>query len=348
MQTPDWQMPEPPGVEPVAFNPWRWIIFALIVAILVFVAFFVPIPVFYEYLPGPTPRVERLIELDGARTYSSEGGFIVTTVSVDTEVTVSDMVLTAFDDTTTIVTREQVTGGQSLNRLRRDQEREMQTSHRHAEEVAFAALGFGRPRGDGARVVETIPDSPAEGKLRPNDLIVEIDGKKVETTCEVGTLVDDKPIGDEVEVTVRRDGEVRTISLETAANPQDPKSAFVGIFMRDVNYKFKPGVDVEFSPGEIAGPSAGLMFSLFLYDQLTPEDLTDGRLVAGTGTIDCDGGIGPIGGVAQKVAGAEARGADVFISPQLNAADARAAAGDIRIVAVSTFDQALEYLEGLE
>ena len=98
-------------------------------------------------------------------------------------------------------------------------------------------------------------------------------------------------------VTVRRGGEKKTFELRSIAHPEDPKAAFLGIQMEEVNYRFDPGVDVEFDAGDIAGPSAGLMFSLSLYDQLTPDDLTGGRKIAGTGTIDCDGGVGPIGGV---------------------------------------------------
>jgi PDZ domain-containing protein len=89
------------------------------------------------------------------------------------------------------------------------------------------------------------------------------------------------------------------------------------------------------------------MFSLGLYDLLTPDDLTSGRRIAGTGTIGCDGGVGPIGGIEQKVAGAEHKGAEIFLAPQANADSAKAVAEDIHVVSVSTFQDALDYLEGL-
>jgi PDZ domain-containing protein len=118
--------------------------------------------------------------------------------------------------------------------------------------------------------------------------------------------------------------------------------------MDDLNYELDAPADAAFDTGEIAGPSAGLMMSLSLYDSLTADDLTHGRSIAGTGTISCDGEVGSIGGIEQKVAAAEAKGADIFLAPAGNAPDARGIAEDIRVVAVGTFDDALSYLGGLE
>ena len=344
-----WEFPEPPELEPVrGVNPWLWLIGAGLSVALLAGAFFLPIPIFFSYLPGPVRDVEKLVEVKDARTYSSEGSLYLTTVSVDTQVTLFDLVQSIFDKEKTVVMQEEVTGGQSLRDLRRQQRQEIVASKRQAQQVALAALGFSRPEGDGARIRATVEDAPAHRKLLPGDIIVSIDGTKTDTTCDVGRAVDAREIGDEVEVVVRRDGERRTLSMKTAPNPQDPTSSFLGVVMEDVNYRFDPGFEIEFETGEIAGPSAGLMFSLALYDRLTPEDLTGGREIAGTGTIDCDGGVGPIGGVEQKVAGAEERGAEIFLSPQANAEAAKAAADEIEVVPVSTFDDALEYLENLE
>jgi PDZ domain-containing protein len=185
-------------------------------------------------------------------------------------------------------------------------------------------------------------------RLEPGDVIVSVDGQSVETPCDVGRAVDAVEIGDEISIVVRRDGKTQETTFRTITNPEDPKSAFLGIAMEPINYRFDPGVKVEFATGEIAGPSAGLMFSLALYDRLTPEDLTAGRRIAGTGTIRCDGGVGPIGGIEQKVAGAQNKGAEIFLAPQANFADAKAVADDIEVVPISTFDDAVAYLEGLQ
>jgi PDZ domain-containing protein len=224
----------------------------------------------------------------------------------------------------------------------------MRESNRSAEEVAFGELGFGRPKGDGARVLDTVPDYPAAEVLQAGDRIVAVDGQRVQTTCDVGRTIDTHEIGDEVAVTIIRDGKRRVFRIKTVASPEDQGAPFLGVFMEPINYRFTPGVDVKFDPGDIAGPSAGLMFALTLYDQLTPDDLTDGRTIAGTGTISCDGGVGPIGGIEQKVAGAEREGAEIFLAPAANFAAAEGAATDIEVVEISNFSEAITYLEALD
>jgi PDZ domain-containing protein len=102
---------------------------------------------------------------------------------------------------------------------------------------------------------------------------------------------------------------------------------------------------VQISSGDVGGPSAGLMWALGLYDLLTPGDLTRGKVIAGTGTIDTQGNVGPIGGIQDKVVAAERAGAQVFLVPRANMADLRGVAtGSMRLVPVSTFEQALEVL----
>jgi len=97
----------------------------------------------------------------------------------------------------------------------------------------------------------------------------------------------------------------------------------------------------------VGGPSAGLMFTLTVYNLVTPKDLTGGRKIAGTGTIDMDGTVGPIGGVEQKVAAAEAAGAEYFLSPVENYENARAVARHIQVVKIATVEQAVEFLHSL-
>ena len=148
---------------------------------------------------------------------------------------------------------------------------------------------------------------------------------------------------------MKRGGKRETVTVRTKAlNPSDPGAPLVGILMEEVDYEFEPGLDVTIRTGEIGGPSAGLMFALGVYDRLTPEDLTHGRRVAGTGEIACDGGVGAIGEIQQKIAAAEHEDAEAFLTPAGNVAEAREVAEEIEIVPVSTFDDAVEFLEGLE
>jgi PDZ domain-containing protein len=341
--------PAPPGARPVkGFSLWRVLVGAAAGVVLLGLATYVPIPIFYAYTPGPVRDIERLVGVSEARTYSSEGSLFLTTVNVDPQVTLWEMVAIGFDPDRVVVLRDAVTGGRSLDRLIEMQRSEMEDSKQHATEVALTALGFGQPEGKGARVIGTDRDFAARGVLERGDVIVAVDGEDVDTTCDVGRLVDRHEVGETVEVVVRRDGERRAFRIETRSSDRDPGTPLLGVYMEDVGYRFDPGVEVDFETGKIGGPSAGLMMTLALYDRLTPDDLTGGRRIAGTGTIACDGGVGPIGGIEQKVAGAEREGAAIFLSPQANLDAAKRAADDIEVVAISNFDDAREYLENLE
>lgn len=349
MLEPEWGTTEPPGVRPVkGLSAGRLFVLAAVAVALVVAAFFAPIPLFYRYLPGPVRDVERLVAVVGSdQTFSSEGSLLLTTVSVDPQVTFSEIVASAFDDSTAIVAKDDVTGGESLRQLIENQKEEMRLSKQAAQEVALAALGLGEPTGEGARVIRTLDRFPAAGVLEEGDVIVGVEGRLVETTCEVGRAIDDHDVGEEVSVEIERDGETRTFEFETVEDPRNPGAPIIGVLMEDVNRAFNPGVRATFETGKIGGPSGGLMMTLALYDQLTPADLTAGRKIAGTGTIGCDGGVGAIGGIEQKVSGAEDAGAEIFLAPAANAAAARSVADGIEIVSVRNFDDALEYLQGL-
>jgi PDZ domain-containing protein len=348
MQDERFAPPEPPGVVPVKALPiWRYVVIAILLVGLAGAAIFIPIPVVFLYVPGPIRDAEDLVHASDATTYSSEGSLYMTTVSVDTSVTFMEVVFAWFDPEQDVVMREQVTGGQSLQELRVAQRAEMRASQNSATQVALGQLGIDRPTGRGAEIVRAIQGSPAHEVLRPNDVIIEIDGDPVQTTCDVGSRLGEKEAGDRIAITFDRAGSRREAEVTLAQSPFGP-GAFLGVEMKTVDFSFEPGIDVDFETGRIAGPSAGLMLSLALYDQLTPEDLTSGRQIAGTGTLGCDGDVGPIGGIRQKVAAARAEGAEIFLAPEGNVEEARSIGDGIEIVPVATFAQALGYLSGLE
>lgn len=348
MQTEGWIAPEPPGVQPVKGLPvWRWLISTILAVALLVAAVFVPVPIVFLYLPGPVRDAEDLIEIKEAKTYSSEGSLYMTTVSVDTSVTFVELIIAAVDEERQVVMKEDVTGGESLDTLRKQQQAQMTASQNHARQVALSELGLDEPTGAGARVEATITGAPADGVLQPGDVILEIDDRAIATSCDVGQVIGEQETGDTVAITVRRDDSRRIFRIDLEPNPFDGSPTFIGVQMQTVDFSFEPGVEVDFKTGEIAGPSAGLVLALALYDRLTPEDLTSGRKVAGTGTLECDGGVGPIGGIEQKVAGARAQGAEVFLVPLGNEAAARAVAEGIEIVPIETFDDAIEYLGSL-
>jgi PDZ domain-containing protein len=343
----DWGLPDPPGVKPVAgLHPWRYVVGGVLVVALGLASFLVSIPMYYVYLPGPTRDVESLVDVTGAKTYSSEGTLFLTTVTIDTQVTFFELIQAGLDSQKAVVDAASVNQGASLDELKEQQNREMSESKLAARVVALGSLGLGTPTGDGAEVVETLEDAPVDGLLEPGDRIVGLQGRRIQTTCDVSRVMQTVSPGDIVTLTVRRgDRQVTFDDVEAARNPQDG-SALIGVRMRDVNFAFEPGVNVRFETGSIGGPSAGLMFALGLYDRLTPDDLTGGRRIAGTGTIRCDGSVGPIGGIEEKVAGAEREGAELFLAPVGDAKAAERAADGLLVVPVETFQDAVDYLEG--
>ncbi|MFN2587633.1 MAG: PDZ domain-containing protein [Actinomycetota bacterium] len=343
MQNDDRHLPVPPGVTPVrGTSPVRLIVTAVVAAALVIATFVVPIPVFFLYVPGPVRDVGKLVEVDGAKTYSSEGQLFLTTINIQTTVTLFDVVTAAFDPASDVVMKDEVTQGQSIEDVRKQAEADMLASKQAARKTALGAIGI--PAGEGARVVNTYDGTPAEDALRKDDVVVAVDGRAITSTCDVVDAFSERSAGDVIRMTVLRAGRRRTIPIETIEHPAQPGAPFVGFEMVDV-----PGdtVDVTFKTGEIAGPSAGLMFTLALYDRLTPDDLTGGRKIAGTGTIACGGVVGMIGGIEEKVAGAEEQGAEIFLAPEGNYAAAVEIADEMEVVSVGTFDDAVEYLEGL-
>lgn len=342
MQSNDWDLPDPPVAPVSGGSSWRVAAAMFVAAVLVVSAFTVPIPVFFLYVPGPVRDVQGLVTVEDAKTYSSEGRLYLTTVSIDTTVTFVDVLEAAVDPHMDVVMKEDVTQGQTLREVREQAEADMRESKQAARQTAFSALGLSA--GDGARVVETVAQSPAAALLQEGDRVVAVDGREATTACDVQQSIGRHSAGEVVRMTVVRDGRRRTIPIETIDHPQQEGAAFVGITMADV-----PGdsVGVRFKTGDIAGPSAGLMFSLALYDRLTPDDLTHGRKIAGTGEIFCGGIVGPIGGIEEKVAGAEREGAEIFLAPEANFEAAQGAAEDIEVVSVRTFSDAVEYLEGL-
>jgi PDZ domain-containing protein len=144
-----------------------------------------------------------------------------------------------------------------------------------------------------------------------------------------------------VDLTVTRRGERLDFAIER--EEMDGRQR-IGIQMRD-SFRFPVDVTVGVDP-QIGGPSAGLMFSLGIYDTLTPGSMTGGEVIAGTGTIAPDGSIGPIGGIDQKIAGARDDDAGLFLVPADNCDDAYdAPAGDMRLARVATMAEAVDAVE---
>lgn len=211
--------------------------------------------------------------------------------------------------------------------------------------IAVALRELGREvsvESSGAEVVLVQPGTPAEGVLLIGDVIVEARGEPIETTVDLRQAMRPVRPGTTVELTVEREQDEVELSVGTHASQQGPRRAVVGVQVRDAQ-EFDFPLDVEIDAGSVGGPSAGLAFALEIVDELRP-DLEQGRRVVATGEITLAGDVLAIGGIRQKTIGAREAGANVFLVPDANAAEAREHAGDLEIVAVSDFDEALTAL----
>lgn len=197
---------------------------------------------------------------------------------------------------------------------------------------------------------------PAAGLLEPGDHVLEVDDEPVADQAEVVGLVRDREPGDPVDVTVERDGEELTATIETVADEAietegDPVPVIGVLLESDMEFPF----DVDFSIGEIGGPSAGMMFALGIIDRLSEDDLTGGHYIAGSGTLqpyreeDSDETVwevGAVSGIAQKMVSAQNSGAEYFLVAEGSCPQTHeSVATEIDVIAIDTLDTAVEALE---
>jgi PDZ domain-containing protein len=195
----------------------------------------------------------------------------------------------------------------------------------------------------GILVTAVSPNVPAAKVLETEDVVVAVDGAAVRTPAQLRAAIGRHSPGDDLQLTVRRDGQAKQVTVRTIASPQDPSRTIVGIIVEQ-DAKIELPVDVDIDLGHVGGPSAGLPFALEILRQLG-RDVTKGCRIAATGALALDGTVLPIGGVEQKTIGAERADVDYFVVPAgENAEDARREAEDVEIVPVESFQQALRQL----
>lgn len=215
-----------------------------------------------------------------------------------------------------------------------------------ASAVAFQKAGIGQGATyHGIEVLNVLKDSPSKGKLKPGDILIEINGSQVESIKVLTFVMETVQPGVTLDVTVIREEQLHHLSIETGSHPEHSNRAILGIQIRDVIELDLP-LDVHYKPYFIheGGPSHGAMLVLSLMNQLSDEDLIGEYTVAGTGTIRLDGSIGPIGGIQQKAFTVERAGADVFFVPSSQIEDARRGANDLHIVPVDSIDNVIQWL----
>jgi PDZ domain-containing protein len=203
-----------------------------------------------------------------------------------------------------------------------------------------------------------VAGSKAEDVLEVGDILLKVDGHAAQSLQAVSSYITSKKkAGDTIEATILRDGVERTKRIELVPTNDQGKPGIGAIF--EPEYAVTPSRKVDFAESDIGGPSAGLMFSLEILDQLLPENLTHGLKIAGTGTIDMNGSVGQIGGMRDKIIAAHQAGVDLFFCPKdqdaasSNAQEAideakKRGYDDLRIIPVGSLQEAVDYLRSLD
>ena len=302
--------------------------------------------------PGPVTNTlgngsdgKPLITVAGKATYPTAGALDFTTVAVlggPTNPVNAWEWISAYLDKTNAVVPEQELFPKGVTSTEVDQENAAEMADSQQEAIAVALRGLGQTVPEVVSIDALTKDSPAKGVLLPGDVLVSIDGKAVTTPDSVRAAIRAHKPGQNAVFTVRRAGKDQVLTVKTA---KVSGNAVVGVLLR-TGFAFPTKVSIN--AGDVGGPSAGLMFSLAVYDKLTPGSLTGGANIAGTGTIDAAGAVGPIGGIQQKLVGASRGGAAWFLAPADNCNEVVGHVPEgLRVVKVATFTQARDAVEAI-
>lgn len=326
---------------------------AIIVAALIALVFaLLPSPYVIEQ-PGPvydtlgTAEHEGeevpLIEIPDAETFPTDGELNLLTVTVLGRPAQTpnwlEVLGSWFDRTRSAVPVESIFPPGITDEDRDAQnEAAMVDSQQDAIAAALVELGYDFPRD--VTVAGILEDSPAAGVLEEGDVITEVNGEPVHSIDELRAAVRENGADAPASLSIVRDGVPSTVDVVPV---ERDGTVVLGVGVR-MAYEFP--IDVELQLDNVGGPSAGMMFALGIIDKLTPDAMTGGEIIAGTGTIDSAGEVGPIGGVRQKLWGAEDAGADWFLAPAANCDEVVGHVPDgIRVFAVETLDQARTIVE---
>jgi PDZ domain-containing protein len=306
--------------------------------------------------PGEaTPLDNRVITVNGAPTYGHDGKVLFLTVRVTNhDPTIWRVVASWLNSDRDVIERDSAVGCLSDEENATINTRLMEQSQDDAKNVALTRLGYAvEAEPTEVTVVEVCPGAPAYGKLEAGDRVLAIDNQAVNTLQDVEPLMSAHRPGDVATVTYSRADKTETAEVTTgrrsgakcvSAGAKRTGTPCLGVSLQPfVTYRFP--IDVAIDTQRVSGPSAGLAFTLAIIDDLTPGDLTGGKRVAVTGTISPEGQVGPVGGVEQKAITARQNGVALMIVPRSEVKDARAGAGDTRVVGVDTIDQALGALQ---
>jgi PDZ domain-containing protein len=328
----------------------------LLVGGVLFLVLFVlalTMPVPYVILsPGPTYNTlgtddsgNTIIVINGTATKATTGHLNLTTVNVSTQQLTAFAALDGWllHDEVVVPKASIYPPGKTQKQVDSQNIQEFAQSQDSATAAAFCELGY--PKGFGVITVD--PKGPSHGILQPGDRLLTLNGKPINSTTAIAAVLETQTPGSTAKVSVTRDGKPAALSVRLTAPAAGSKGARLGITVAD---GCLAPFEVDLGLGnQIGGPSAGLMFALGIMDKVGKVDLTKGMFIAGTGTIDTKGSVGPIGGIALKMIAARHKGATVFLAPADNCPDVRGAIPKgLDVVKVDTLHSAVQDLLALQ
>lgn len=286
-----------------------------------------------------------VLEISGAKQHPPEGTLNLLTVNVqgapDSRVPWVGLLWPLLDPAQAIVPLNNLyPSGQTSDERKQVNQAQMTSSQDDATAAALRAQGYDVP---GTVTVGYVGDGlPAAGILEPNDEILAVDDNQIDGLGSLRAAIN-AANGKPVQVTFLREGETQPRTQMIVPEELSPGEWMIGV---SVSTTFEFPVTVNFVLEDIGGPSAGMIFSLAIIDELSPGELTQGNIVSGTGTIDDTGAVGGIGGLQQKMYAAADAETDLFIMPKANCGDVpKKIPGDMTVAVVDSLEQAQSAIE---
>ena len=323
--------------------------FLAVAGIIAWVA--LPVPYVID-APGPLVNTlgeyqgEKVVQILGTTTHPTDGELNITTADrtggPDGAPPLGEVILALFNEEKDVIPQHEVFPPDlSDEQIKQRSAADIVGAEANAVAAAMGVLGLPVTE-EQTIVVAVLTDAPANGVLEADDLVLAVDGVPTPTSADVIAAVRALTVGTEATITVERDGERTDEVVTLGDNPADPSTSALGIVMSPV---FDAPFPTEFTLEGIVGPSVGMIFTLSIIDQLTPESLTGGDVIAGTGTVDPQGNVGDIGTIAQKMNAARAGGAQLFLAPRANCDAVRDNVPEgLPVAAVENIDEALAAL----
>ncbi|ASS75705.1 hypothetical protein CIG75_12400 [Tumebacillus algifaecis] len=334
-----------------------------VITALIAISFFIPTP-YYIYQPGSAEELAPMVTVEGGDKME-KGALMLTTVASVKANNIYYLGYGYLAPHTEVKKETEVRGEMSDEEYSRLLDHMMESSQHNAIVAGLTAANEKvQVKYEGVFLRSFLTGSKAKGTLQIGDILHAIDGHEFHKVEEMSDFIQkNKKAGDKVEVRFTRDGKERKETLEVVSFTVNTKTGPVeriGLGLQLENEtRIETERKVKIDAADIGGPSAGLMFSLEIYNQLIPEDITKGHRIAGTGTISMEGAVGQIGGIRHKIVAANDEGAEIFFAPadldpeyDTNAFEAADEVKKLelkmKVVPVATLQEAIDYLKGIE